>query len=80
MRNPSLWESTQKLWRLARRCGSKLIEEGTIDAEESEEDERSDVEDTFIAPMADILNARNGCDDVCPYLFPLTSTQVRPFY
>lgn len=71
--DPEVVETGAQMW-------IKADEEGTIDAEESEEDERSDVEDIVMAPMADILNARNGCDDVCPYLFPLTSTQVRPFY
>ena len=43
-------------------------EEGTIDTEVFEEDERDDVADVAMTPMADILNARNGCNNVCFYL------------
>lgn len=40
-------------------------EEGMIDIEDFEEDECADVADVAMTPMADILNARNGHDNVC---------------
>jgi len=43
---------------------TKADVEGTIDTEELEEDEFKDVVDVAMTPMADILNARNGCDNV----------------
>ena len=43
----------------------KAEEEGTIDTEEvEEEDESEDTVDVAMTPMADILNARNGSDNV----------------
>ena len=44
-------------------------EEGTIDTEIFEEDECDDVAEVAMTPMADILNARNGCNNVCFYLY-----------
>ncbi len=43
-------------------------EEGSIDTEGLEEGECEDVANVAMTPMADILNARNGCDNVCFYL------------
>jgi len=37
-------------------------EEGTADTEDFEESRCGDI---AMGPMADILNARNGCDNVC---------------
>jgi hypothetical protein len=48
-------------------------EEGTTDTEENEEDECEGVADVAMTPMADILNARNGCDNVRLYLLCLAS-------
>jgi hypothetical protein len=46
----------------------KAEEENTTDAEVLGEDELEDVVDVAMIPMADILNARNGCDNVHPYI------------
>ena len=45
------------------------LEEVIIDTEVFEEDECEDVADVAMTPMADILNARNGCNNVCFYLY-----------
>ena len=46
----------------------KADREGIFDAEELEEDELKDGADVAMTPMADILNARNACDNVRLYL------------
>ena len=61
--DPGAVETGAQMW-------IKADEGSTINAEEFEEDERNDVADVVMAPMADILNARNGYDNVC--LYPLT--------
>ena len=55
-----------------------------MDTEEVEEDERENISDIAMTPIADILNARNGCDNVRHCLGDsramLTASQVRLFY
>jgi SET domain-containing protein 6 len=62
----------------------KTEEEDTTDTEELGEDEREGITDVAMAPMADVLNARNRCDNVRFLLFDsrstLTSPQARLFY
>jgi len=59
-------------------------EEGTIDTEEHQEGECEDDAEVAMTPMADILNARNSCNNVCLYFCDsqdvLTSSQARLFY
>lgn len=59
-------------------------EEDTTDTEELDEDEREGTVEVAMAPMADILNARNRCDNVRLCFFDsrplLTPSQARLFY
>ena len=68
----------------AKIHAQKTEEERTIDTEGLEEDECEGVSDVAMTPMADILNARNGCDNVHLCLGDsraiMTSSQARLFH
>ena len=53
--------------------GGRSGEDSTMDVDELEEpkdededEEKEDPADVGMTPMADLLNARHGCDNVCP--------------
>lgn len=70
-----------------RAEGSSIQQDegGQEDIDEGEEEDGHDSSDTAMVPMADMLNARFGCENVCPWCLNLpypcfTDQFIRPNY